>query len=414
MITPEDLPVVPVFASVAAEELARLAQTAGDVRLGAGDYAVHEGDERSLFVVLAGRIEVTKVIDGIERVIGQRAPGQIFGEVPIIFGTPYQGSYRATEPTRLMHLSARQLHALAAANPEVLTKVAAIAAERIGGLKGIATAPPSKRGLMLARPGDDSARQLRSFLDRNQISHDWVAADAPDRATRWTGPPLDDDQLPALVCDDGSLLTRARPREVAEHVGLQTQPRAGTYDAVIVGGGPAGLAAAVYGASDAVVAGTRQHQAARARRRRGDSLQPADPLGRDRRHLRQHLRLRRGQRVELPRREVHQARRFSRAVAALVGRAEDDRHLAEDLARRALADDAFDAVDDLGDLDASGQHHEQRALVAFVHGVVTGAEPDIAGGLRQAREVLGRHRGENGDAGEVLGRDHGCPRRVRG
>ena len=108
MIAPEDLPVVPVLASVAAEELARLAQTAGDVRLGAGDYAVHEGDERSLFVVLAGRIEVTKVIDGIERVIGQRAPGQIFGEVPIIFGTPYQGSYRATEPTRLMHLSARQ------------------------------------------------------------------------------------------------------------------------------------------------------------------------------------------------------------------------------------------------------------------------------------------------------------------
>ena len=60
MITPEDLPVVPVLASVAPEDLARLAQTAGDVRLGAGDYAVHEGDERALFVVLAGRIEVTK------------------------------------------------------------------------------------------------------------------------------------------------------------------------------------------------------------------------------------------------------------------------------------------------------------------------------------------------------------------
>jgi thioredoxin reductase (NADPH) len=250
MITPEDLPIVPVFATVPPEELARLAQSSGDVRLGAGDYAVHEGDERSLFVVLAGRIEVTKVIDGIERVIGQRAPGQIFGEVPIIFGTPYQGSYRATEPSRVMHLSARQFHALAAAHPTVLTQVAAIAAERIGGLKGIATAPPTARAVMLAHPGDDSARQLRSFLGRNQISHDWVAADAPDRATRWTGPPLADDQLPALVCDDGSLLTRARTREVAEHVGLQTRPRAVTYDAVIVGGGPAGLAAAVYGASE--------------------------------------------------------------------------------------------------------------------------------------------------------------------
>ena len=91
MITPEDLPAVPVFASVPPEDLARLAQAAGDVRLGNGDYAVHEGDERALFVVLSGRIEVTKVIDGIERVIGERAPGQIFGEVPIIFGTPVPG-----------------------------------------------------------------------------------------------------------------------------------------------------------------------------------------------------------------------------------------------------------------------------------------------------------------------------------
>ena len=250
MITPEDLPVVPVFASVPPEDLVRLAQTSGDARLGVGDYAVHEGDERSLFVVLAGRIEVTKVIDGIERVIGKRAPGQIFGEVPIIFGTPYQGSYRATESARVMHISARQFHALVAAHPAVLTQVAAIAAERIGGLKGIATAPPRARAVMLAHPGDDTARQLCRFLDRNQISHDSVAPDAPDRATRWTGPPLADNELPALVCDDGSLLTRARSRDVAEHLGLQTRPRGGTYDAVIVGGGPAGLAAAVYGASE--------------------------------------------------------------------------------------------------------------------------------------------------------------------
>jgi thioredoxin reductase (NADPH) len=204
MITLEDLPVIPVFASVPAEDIARLAQTAGDVPFGVGDYAVHEGDERSIFVVLAGCVEVTKVIDGIERVIGKRAPGQIFGEVPIIFGTPYQGSYRAAEPARVMHISARQFHALAAAHPAVLTQVAAVAAERIGGLKGIATAPPKARALLLAHAEDDTARQLRTFLGRNQISQDWVLPDAPDRATRWTGPSLADDELPALVCDDGS------------------------------------------------------------------------------------------------------------------------------------------------------------------------------------------------------------------
>ena len=250
MITLEELPAIPAFASVPPEELARFVQASADVRLGTGDYAVHEGDERSLFVVLAGRIEVTKVIDGIERAIGARAPGQIFGEVPITFGTPFQGSYRATERTRLMLVSARQFHALAAARPEVLTHVAAMASERIGGLRGIATAPIKARAVMLGYPGDDTVRELRSFLVRNQISYDWIEADAPDRATRWTGTPVSDDELPALMCEDGTLLKRGTIRDIAEHLGLQTRPRNGVYDTVIIGGGPAGLAAAVYGASE--------------------------------------------------------------------------------------------------------------------------------------------------------------------
>ena len=75
MITPEDLPVIPVFASVPPEDLRASRRPPADVRLGVGDYAVHEGDERALFVVLAGRIEVTKVIDGIERVIGAARAG---------------------------------------------------------------------------------------------------------------------------------------------------------------------------------------------------------------------------------------------------------------------------------------------------------------------------------------------------
>jgi len=91
MIAAEELAAAPVFASVPRDDLARVARAAGDVRLVPGEYAIHEGDERALFVVLVGRIEVTKLIDGIERVIGVRAPGQIFGEVPITFGTPFQG-----------------------------------------------------------------------------------------------------------------------------------------------------------------------------------------------------------------------------------------------------------------------------------------------------------------------------------
>jgi thioredoxin reductase (NADPH) len=250
MIVIEELASIPVFASVLHDDLKRAALSAADVRISPGEYAVHEGDERALFVLLSGRLEVTKSIDGIERVIGARTHGQIFGEVPITFGTPFQGSYRATEPTRVMRIAARDFHTLAAANPDVLTKVAALASERIGGLRGIATAPPKARAVMLGHRWDDTVRELRNFLGRNQISYDWVTPDAPDRDARWTGPALADDELPALVCDDGTLLSRATSRDVAERLGLQTRSRASEYDTVIIGGGPAGLAAAVYGASE--------------------------------------------------------------------------------------------------------------------------------------------------------------------
>ncbi len=250
MISVHDLDTIPFLASVARDDLARLTQGAGDLRLVQGEYAVHEGAERALFVVLSGRIEVTKLIDGIERTIGVRAPGQIFGEVPITFGTPFQGSYRATEPSRVMEISSRQFHTLAAASPPVLTHVAALASERIGGLRGIATAPTKVRAVMVGQRWDDTARELRTFLTRNQISYDWITPDAPDLTQRWPGPPLADADLPALACDDGSILLRACIRDVAGKLGLQTHPRSSEYDTVIIGGGPAGLAAAVYGASE--------------------------------------------------------------------------------------------------------------------------------------------------------------------
>jgi thioredoxin reductase (NADPH) len=250
MISTDELTAIPFLATAAPDDLARLAHAAGDLHLAAGEYAAHEGDERALFVVLSGRIEVTKLIDGIERTIGARAPGQIFGEVPITFGTTFQGSYHASEPSRVMHVAARDFHALAAAAPAVLTHVATLASERIGGLRGLATAPTHSRAVLVGHRGDERARELRTFMTRNQISHDWLAPDVPELAKHWPGEPPAEADLPALVCDGRKVLLKAGTREVAEALGLQTRPHDHHYDTVVVGGGPAGLAAAVYGASE--------------------------------------------------------------------------------------------------------------------------------------------------------------------
>lgn len=105
MLTLEELAGVPLFSTLPAGELENVARRAADIQLAAGEYAVHEGEERALFVVLPGRIEVTKRFDGVERTIGWRAPGQIFGEVPLALGGPFMGSYRAAGPARVLRVT---------------------------------------------------------------------------------------------------------------------------------------------------------------------------------------------------------------------------------------------------------------------------------------------------------------------
>src|SRR5690349_15468933 len=83
MLTLDDVRSIPLFSALADAELERLAESSADLHLAAGEFAVHEGGERALYAVLSGRIEVVKLFDGIEKTLGWRVPGTIFGEVPI-------------------------------------------------------------------------------------------------------------------------------------------------------------------------------------------------------------------------------------------------------------------------------------------------------------------------------------------
>ena len=250
LLTADDIRSIPLFSALPAVELERLADTAADLHLSPGEFAVHEGGERAFFAVLAGKIEVVKTVDGVQRTLGWRLPGAIFGEVPMTLGSVFPGGYRAAEPSRVIRIEPKDYYAAAAASPAISVQVGALALERIGGLKGIAAEPPKPRVTIFGSRWDPACGALRHFLARNQISHDWVTPDAPDLAARWAGtPPLEAD-CPALMLADGTLLTRPTTREIAERLGLQTRPRLPEYDTVIIGAGPAGLAAAVYGASE--------------------------------------------------------------------------------------------------------------------------------------------------------------------
>jgi thioredoxin reductase (NADPH) len=249
MLTVDDLAGLAPFADVPAAELDRLARAAADVHLAEGEFLVHEGDTRALFVVVSGRVELSKLFGGEERVIGARLPGKVYGEVPIVFGTQMQATARATEPSRVLRIDPAQYYALAGASPKFAQYIGALALERLGGLQGIASEPPKPQAIVLGDRWDPVAQELRRFLSRNQILFEWVPLDDPELATRWGTPP-DPAELPALRFPDGTLLFRPELRRLAALLRLRTSPGAEAYDTVIVGGGPAGLAAAVYGASE--------------------------------------------------------------------------------------------------------------------------------------------------------------------
>jgi thioredoxin reductase len=149
-----------------------------------------------------------------------------------------------------MRVTAAQYYALAAAGPDVARRIGELARERIGGLQNLAAEVPKARAIVLGHRWDSACYDLRRFLARNQVSFDWLTPDDPDLPTRWPDAPGADD-CPALrLTESGQTLLRPEPRRLAECLGLQTVARRADYDTVIIGGGPAGLAAAVYGASE--------------------------------------------------------------------------------------------------------------------------------------------------------------------
>ncbi|MFF7637529.1 FAD-dependent oxidoreductase [Kitasatospora sp. NPDC008050] len=92
--------------------------------------------------------------------------------------------------------------------------------------------------------------QIREFLARNQVPYRWYSSEEPEGMRLLAAAGLDPRRLPLVVVPDGTVLAEPEERDLAAHVGLSTTPAADFYDLVIVGGGPAGLGAAVYGASE--------------------------------------------------------------------------------------------------------------------------------------------------------------------
>jgi thioredoxin reductase (NADPH) len=92
--------------------------------------------------------------------------------------------------------------------------------------------------------------EVREFLARNQVPYRWYNSDEPEGQRLLDAAGADGRALPVVITPDGEPLVEPGDAELAARVGLATTPAKDFYDLIVIGGGPAGLGAAVYGASE--------------------------------------------------------------------------------------------------------------------------------------------------------------------
>jgi len=251
MITAEELQQVSIFECLDGPERQRLAQKAADVRLAPGDWLIREGETASFFVILEGRLALSKDILGRVQDFAEYEykAGDFFGETPILLGTPALVSLRATTPCRVARFDRQQFQALLRDSEKCSAMIMQAMNERLMRVQKFAATTPSSRVLIVGSQYDIDCRDIRTFLSMNRIPYEWLDRDNEfDRIPSCMPANL---VGPAVVVDRAFWVEQPPTvRKVAEALGLRTRPTKQHYDVVVVGGGPAGLAAAVYGASE--------------------------------------------------------------------------------------------------------------------------------------------------------------------
>lgn len=244
MITVGELTTISLFSDLTDEQLAFVAGAVEDIYLQPGEYAAHEGDERALYIVVSGAAELTKEVNGVERVIARRRPGDLYGEVPMMLSTPLPASHRAVDESRVLRMDAATFFTLAAMAPQVAATVGASAQQRIEGLKEIAAETAAPDMTVIGPLVDPRVHSVRTFLNRNRIRFETIDTDAPENHNRRS------EHVPVIELREGGRLLAPTLREIALAGGLAVVPEHDAYDVIIVGGGPTGLTAAVNAAAE--------------------------------------------------------------------------------------------------------------------------------------------------------------------
>ena len=236
------------FPTLTPDEIAALDALGTRRRIEPGEYLYRAGDTAyDFYVVLAGEIEIVVASDGEERLIAQHGPGRFLGELNMLTGLRVFVSARVVLAGEVIAVPVSELRRMLATRPELsdLILAAFIARREI-----LMTGAAASIRVIGSRFSPESSA-VREFLARSGIPHEWLDADR-DAAVEGTLQELGvgAGELPVVIVS-GEVLRRPTPGALAQYLGLTVDSvPSRCFDLVIVGGGPAGLSAAVYGASE--------------------------------------------------------------------------------------------------------------------------------------------------------------------
>jgi thioredoxin reductase (NADPH) len=214
----------------------------------AGQVLFRAGDtQNDFFVVLEGEVEMIDDFAGEARTMGVMRQGRFVGDLNMLIGQPIYLSAVVRVGGEVLVISRERLKEVVAEEPnlsDIILK--AFLARRAWSVR-------AGLGLRIigSRHSSDATR-LRGFATRNRLPHVWVELEEdPNAEALLEGFGTDASETPVTIWQDKDVLKNPTNAELARAIGLKVAvPRKRTYDLVVVGAGPAGLGAAVYGSSE--------------------------------------------------------------------------------------------------------------------------------------------------------------------
>ncbi|MGZ3234333.1 MAG: FAD-dependent oxidoreductase [Croceibacterium sp.] len=239
-----------MFPTLAADEIDRIRRF-GEVRTyAAGETVARTGQaDLGIGVILSGEVEITQGGENVARshVVTHHAGG-FMGELAQLSGRPSLVDTTAMADSEILMIPPERLRALLVAEADLGERIMrALILRRVGLLESQGGGP-----VLIGHSGNAELHGLENFLRRN--GHPYIGLDAgEDSAARALLERfhIHEDELPIVLCPNGDILRRPTDSALARCLGLvKALDPERVYDVVIVGAGPAGLAASVYAASE--------------------------------------------------------------------------------------------------------------------------------------------------------------------